>query len=97
MTLSDFWDTYDTTIVGVGASLFLVVLIAFCIAGSIQEGKEWAAFSTAHNCKVVGRMTGNTYTTVAPIIGGNGGVAVGVASTPAKTGYSCDDGVTYWR
>jgi hypothetical protein len=63
----------------------------------MEEFKHWKAFSEQHHCKVVGRMSGDTVTTVAPIIGGNGGIAVGVSSTPSKTGYLCDDGVTYWR
>lgn len=40
-------------------------------------------------------MSGSTFNTVG--VGSNGGVSVGIGSTPDKTGYQCNDGVTYWR
>lgn len=82
----------------------MLVLMVLVVAGiplmiwaAIEDDRQWSAFKAAHNCKVVGKIRGDTVTTVAPIIGGNGGVAVGVSSTPDKTGWQCADGVTYWR
>ena len=75
----------------------IVAILALCITASIYDERAWTAFASRHECRVVGRMTGDIAVTVAPIIGGNGGVAVGVNSTPDKTGYLCNDGVTYWR
>ncbi len=80
-----------------GLLLMGAACIPLAIYAAIQEKKEWAEFSATHNCKIVGRMRGDVSTTVAPIIGGNGGMAVGITSTPDKTGYQCNDGVTYWR
>ena len=86
------------------AGRFLLLLMALLIAaipltiyGTIQEQKEWDAFSVAHNCRVVAKISGFTLTGVAPVIGGNGGVAVTITSIPGKTGWQCDDGVTYYR
>ena len=61
----------------------------------IHNQAEWERFSAAHECKVVGKMSGDVFNTVS--VGGNGQVSVGVGSTSSKTGYACNDGVTYWR
>lgn len=70
-----------------------VVLSAVLIWAEFQGASEWAKFRELRNCKVVARLHGDM--TVAPIIGGNGGVAI--SSTPSKTGWLCDDGITYYR
>lgn len=68
-------------------------LIILMIVGSIQDAQQWAQFKTEHACKIVGQMRGDI--SIAPIVGGNGGVAISQSSD--KTGWLCDDGVTYWR
>lgn len=75
----------------------LILTLPLLVWAGIVEEKQWQAFKVSHACKIVGHVSGSSTTTVAPIIGGNGGVAVGVSSTPDKTGWACDDGVTYWR
>jgi hypothetical protein len=80
-----------------GLVVLLVVLLVLAGVAGVQEQKQWDAFAKAHNCKVVAKREGSTSTGVAPIIGGNGGVAVTTSSTPGQTAYLCDDGVTYWR
>lgn len=87
---ADLWPAYA----GGAVVIALFVLWGFAINA---EHKQWQLFADEHSCKVTGHMTGDTVTTVAPIVGGNGGVAVGISSTPSKTAYLCDDGVTYWR
>lgn len=72
----------------------LIVIMCVVLA---NEERRWQEFKAAHECKVVGRMSGDVTTTVAPIIGGNGGVAFGVSVSPDKTGWQCNDGITYWR
>lgn len=91
--IRDLWED------GIGRCLLIGIplLLAFVVWAAIEDGRQWDAFRQAHNCRIVGKMRGDMVTTVAPIIGGNGGVAVGVSSTPDKTGWQCDDGVTYWR
>lgn len=86
----DFWPIL--AFIGVA-----VVIVAIVIHFAILDQAQWERFAAAHDCRVVERMPGDTMTTVAPIIGGKGGVAVGVTSTPDKTAYLCNDGVKYWR
>lgn len=56
---------------------------------------EWKAFSAEHNCKVVAKISGSVFNTYT--VGQNGQMQMGVGSTPDRTGWLCDDGVTYYR
>ena len=76
---------------GVIAVLSLVVGVA--IFAAAHDADKWQKFAAEHHCRVTQKMDGTL--TVAPVIGGNGGVVLN--STPGKTAYLCDDGVTYWR
>lgn len=82
-----------------GRSILLGIpsLLVLMVVAIIADANQWDEFKTKHNCKIVGKMRGDVTTTVAPIIGGNGGVAIGTSVTADKTGWLCDDGVTYWR
>jgi hypothetical protein len=75
------------------------VLIVLLIVGMgwllVADANRWAEFSTMHHCRITAHMSGDVFTTVGAT--SNGGIAVGVGSTADKTGYLCDDGVTYWR
>jgi hypothetical protein len=64
----------------------------------VQIEREWKSFAIAHSCKVVGKVSGNVSTGFATTFS-NGKVGYGpvVVNTPSKTGYACDDGITYWR
>lgn len=77
----------------------LVAMIPLMIYASIQEQKDWETFAETHECKVVGRMKGDVGVGVGTGIMSNGKFGTGtvVTSTPDKTGYLCNDGVTYWR
>lgn len=77
----------------------LVAMIPLIIYAMHEEAKEWAAFAKAHDCKVVGRMSGSTSTGLGVGVMPNGqiGTVMTTSTTPAKTGYACNDGVTYWR
>jgi hypothetical protein len=92
--LRDLWDDG-----WVGRSILFgtPVILVLMAVGIIADAKQWDAFRKAHDCRIVGKMRGDVVTTVAPIIGGNGGVAIGTSVTPDKTGWACNDGVTYWR
>lgn len=82
-----------------GLSVFFVLLIPAMIYSSIKEAEDWAAFSAAHACKKVGEISGSTQTGVGFGMTTNGqmGTVVTTSRTPSKTGWLCDDGVTYWR
>lgn len=75
---------------------FLVALLGFVFYMAMADDKEWATFAAAHNCKVVGQISGSS-TTAVGIAPSNGAVTITPVYIPGKTGYQCDDGVTYWR
>lgn len=73
----------------------IVGLLGFVAAAMVKEHKHWQQFKADHHCKVVAQVSGDVFTTVG--IGSNGQVTTGVGSTGSKTGWLCDDGVTYYR
>jgi hypothetical protein len=77
----------------------VVAVLAATMVVAQREQEQWAHFSAAHQCKVVGKMTGSVISTISTTIGAKGQVlpTVGTAVEPDKTGYLCDDGITYWR
>ena len=82
--------------------LLILVLLALVLVGiyaAHKEAEQWAEFAKAHDCKVVGRMSGSTSTGMGVGVMPNGqvGTVMTTSTTPAKTGYACNDGVTYWR
>lgn len=66
------------------------VLIALVVC-LVKEEEKWQAFKVAHSCKIVAKISGSTFNTVDSK--GN----VGIGKTPDKTGWACDDGITYYR
>lgn len=68
----------------------LIAIVAVFV-GMADESAQWTQFKADHDCKVVGKMAGNIINTIGP----NG--QVGIGYNPDKTGWLCDDGVTYWR
>jgi hypothetical protein len=84
-------------ILAIIAALF--ALIPLTIRAMHQEAKEWAAFAEAHDCKVVGKISGSTGTGLGVGVMPNGQIGTVMTTTtiPGKTGYACNDGVTYWR
>ena len=79
--------------------VFLVLLIPACIYGAIKEQEQWEAYAAQHACKKVGKMSASSQTGVGFGMMSNGqmGTVVTTSTTPSKTGWLCDDGVTYWR
>lgn len=76
----------------IGLSIALLGLIVWA---TYEDHKSWEAFASTHNCKKVGYIRGDVFNTVG--VGANGQMTVGIGSTPGKTGWHCDDGMTYWR
>ena len=93
---ADFFETYWFPAILIGAVVALIVVAAYLMN---EDSKTWAAFAAAHNCKVVGRMSGDVQTAVGYGMTANGqsGTIIATTVAPEKTGYRCDDGVTYWR
>lgn len=80
--------------------IIVVGAVAAAIVGGIvwlavEEGKEWNAFKQTHACRKVAHVRGH----VQPITGfdSKGNVTFSTVTTPDKTGWLCDDGVTYYR
>jgi hypothetical protein len=70
-------------------------LLGLIVAFMANDGKQWDKFSVEHHCAVVAHITGDVFNTFG--FGGNGQMVVGIGGTPDKTGWRCDDGVTYYR
>lgn len=86
---------------GQGEIVFFIGM-AFCIGlfvlamwALMDSAKRWEEFKSQHNCKIVGKIDGDVV--VGTGIGANGQMTTVVGSTAGKTGYLCDDGVTYWK
>lgn len=73
----------------------MTALVAGVIVGAREDNRRWEAFKVKHECKVVGKISGDVFNTVG--FGADGKVSIGVGSTPDKTGWACNDGVTYYR
>jgi hypothetical protein len=91
------FDSAEKVLIGslvffIGAFLWLAVL-------DYKEGEEWELFMSSHKCKIVSKSKGESSTGVGYGFTGNGqfGTVITSSSSPDKTGYLCDDGVTYQR
>lgn len=73
------------------SEILIAIVVGVVVYFAVQESNEWSQFKVDHHCKVVGKVSGESFTTITT----NGSVAFG--TTSGKTGWSCDDGVTYWR
>lgn len=76
-----------------------VSLIGLMLWAEIEDGRRWTAFKSEHNCKVVQHMRGDIVvgTGVGVMPNGQVGMLTTTSSTPEKTAWACDDGITYWR
>jgi hypothetical protein len=73
----------------------IALVIAIAIYAEIQDNREWEAFRTAHKCKVVAHVSSSSTTAVG--FSSSGNMTVTPIHIPSKTGWLCDDGVTYYR
>jgi hypothetical protein len=73
----------------------LVGLLLLAMWAAISSGEKWEQFKLDHKCKIVAQVDGEIFNTVS--VGGNGQMQIGIGSTPDKTGWLCDDGVTYYK
>ena len=93
--LARFWDhlRYDWPIWGISAVIVAVIGLIFYAA--VQENREWEAFAAAHECRVIGHMTGSSTSSIG--VSSNGQTVVTPVYIPGKIGYACNDGLQYWR
>jgi len=85
------WKIDGATATVTAVFVFFFGVITLLVYGVALEARQWETFVIEHSCKKIGNIRGDVMTTVAT----NGTVAV--TTTPDKTGWLCDDGVTYWR
>ncbi len=91
-------DSRDLLFIGTTFGIPIMVLSAVLIWGFTElhrNEERWQAFKIEHACKPVARISGSVFNTLS--VDGKGAVAIGIGSTPDKTGWLCDDGVTYYR
>ena len=81
--------------VELGAILTALLVFVFVVWLAYVDAKDWEEFRTTHECKVVAHVSGSTFNTLG--FDSKGNAVVGVGSTPDKTGWLCNDGVTYYR
>lgn len=94
MTESLLWWIEDHK-VEIGAGFLVAAVVVLAVGIALAESRKWEAFKVAHECRVVGQMSGSVTTGVG--IAASGQIATVIGSTPGKTGWLCNDGVTYWR
>lgn len=75
--------------------VLIIVMLIFAIWASVKEVREWAVFKVEHDCKIVANIKGDVFNTINT--NANGTVSIGVGITPDKTGWLCNDGITYYR
>lgn len=78
----------------------LLIFTLFIAARSYtKERIAWEEFSIAHNCKKVSYEKGTSSVGMGTGLSSKGNLVPGmvVISSESKTGYLCDDGVTYYR
>lgn len=75
------------------AVIFFAVFALFAIGlgALVVDARDWETFKASHECKIVGKTRGEMFNTF-DMKG-----SVGIGFTSGKTGWSCNDGVTYWR
>lgn len=78
---------------------FMVVLIFGLLITlgylAYRDQVKWAEFSASHDCKRVAQEKSGL--AVGITSSGNGQFGPVVVATGGKTGFKCNDGVTYWR
>ncbi len=84
------------------ALLIVLVTVVACVAvvrKAIDRRAAWETFKVEHHCKITDKMAGDVDVNVGLALNTDGDLSqvVTVDETPSKTGWLCDDGVTYWK
>jgi hypothetical protein len=74
------------------ASMAAILFLAYL---AYLSEKEWLTFAEAHKCQKVGEISDSYVTGVGVSATGQAVITTGVI--PGKTGFSCNNGITYWR
>lgn len=76
---------------------YILVILSIVGLGYViyKESQKWENFKQEYHCKIVSEMSSDM--TLGVGSSGNGGMSVVVVPIPGKTGWLCDDGITYFR
>lgn len=86
-------DLDDWVVLGLLA--LFVTGVALVVWAIVVDWRQWDSFRTEHHCAEVAQISGDVFNTI--VTDSKGTVTVGIGTTPSKTGWLCDDGVTYYR
>jgi hypothetical protein len=77
------------------AGIVCITLSVILVFLSVENDNKWIAFRNSHECHPVAHIDGSTFNTFGTDSKGN--MTVGIGSTSAKTGWLCNDGMTYYK
>ncbi|ASI56962.1 hypothetical protein ACRFV7_005205 [Klebsiella oxytoca] len=83
--------TLFVLLIALGGTILFMTLFFSAKNKNEAEWRDWAK----DHCKIVAKKDGSTTTGVGISLKGQAGLFIG--GEPGQTGYSCDDGVTYWK
>lgn len=83
----DWWEILAI----IGLAILIITGLYYCA----KDEEDWQQFKIDHHCKIVAHIEGG----LTPGIGSSlsGKLVVTSNFEPNKTGYLCDDGITYYR
>jgi hypothetical protein len=73
----------------------IIALIILLICAAIKNEKDWKQFKIDHQCKITAHVDGDVFNTFS--VDSKGSPVVGIGSTPDKTGWTCNNGITYYK
>ncbi|UVE47575.1 hypothetical protein KS461_09895 [Pseudomonas chlororaphis] len=69
--------------------------MALAVWADAEKNRQWKEFARDHECRKIEEISGATSIGYGIASNGQGGMIT--TYTPGKTGWACNDGVTYWR
>lgn len=75
--------------------VMIIALLAWAIHSDREKEREWERFAANHQCREVAKISGEMFNTLS--FDAKGNTVVGIGVTSDKTGWLCNDGVTYYR
>lgn len=72
--------------------IIFILIISISIILINRENNEWEIFKISHNCKIISKEKGSTSIGIS-----SDGKSTTTIVIPDKTGWLCDDGITYIR
>jgi hypothetical protein len=93
--LRDIWDERGPQIVVVAVVVLVVGLVGLWLKLAIDDDRRWEQFKLTHKCKVVSYQSSSSSVGYGTTSDGKSGTVI--VTEPSRTGWLCDDGITYYR